>query len=330
MSGPLNWSVQLETGGASPDTLTDIVISADITLGLQQSNASATIVCTSPPYNIDVGQALYVYGQIGAGTPPILFNGLVQDIQIEGGGRTTILCTDHLARLKEDWNRDDRTYEDDDASAAIQNLVEASGIDVSLTSITAPAGWNVGTGEPLVLAKGDNPLSLVRQILEAYEDRWWIATYANGAVYAGPFAIGTAVGVYTYGSSPVLDCHIRTSLEGIYNAVHVEGKVYNDVPVVSDYAADSTYVPDPPKHRTLRISSPVIENPTRADLIAAARVITTPRTYGWAKMLLTPDLNPGLTAELNNGLTNVGLVVTSVRHHITETTAETEWEGEAP
>lgn len=269
---PLNWSVQLEPpGGGGAIDVTDTVISVSISLGIGQQ-AAATVNFRTWPTGINQNVPIYIYGQLGAGTPPILFNGFVDDTDYGLDEESlTVVCTDWLSRLTEAWTREVRTYTSEDSSAVVQNLVEASGVDVSLTDIQAPSGWTLGVAEPVTLELGDVPLDLIRKIDEA-EPLWTTFTASNGAVTRRPIALGTSVATYSFGSAPLLGGSMRYSLRDIYNAARVTGAVYNGVPVEEVYQASSSFIPNPPQYRTFALNSYLIEDPTRAATVAQALV----------------------------------------------------------
>lgn len=265
----LNWSVQLDDGDDVVD-VTDKVSKATISLGIGQQAAATVSFHTLPAINHNYG--VYIYAMLGSGTPPILFNGLADGLDYNlDDTRLEVTCTDWLARLNEEWSRDARTYTSQDSSAVIQNLVEASGVDVSLTDIQAPSGWTLGVAAPVVLQTGQTPLDLIRQIDEA-EPLWTTFTASNGAVTRRPIVRGTSAQTYDYGSSPLISGTVGYSLKGLYNAAKVTGAVYNGVPVEEVAQASSVHVPDPPQYRTIRLNSPLIEDPTRAATVAAALV----------------------------------------------------------
>lgn len=268
----LNWSVQLEPPGLGVVDVTDTVISASISLGIGQQ-AAATVEFHTWPTGINQNVPIYIYGMLGAGTPPILFNGFIDDTDYNiDEQRMTAVCTDWLSRLTEPWTREVRSYSSQDSSAVIQNLVEASGVDVSLTDIQAPSGWTLGAAEAVTLELGDTALDLIRKIDEA-EPLWTTFTASNGAVTRRPYAITTpAAATYTYGSAPLLGGSVRYSLRDIYNAARVTGAVYNGVPVEEIYQTTISYIPDPPKYRTKALNSYLIEDPTRAATVAQTLV----------------------------------------------------------
>ena len=324
----LNLSVQTDlTGGGSATDVTDLVQSVSISLGIDQQ-AAATIQFVDIPTNLNNGRPLYIYGQLGAGTPPVLFNGLVDDIDYDAGGPLTVTCTEYLSRLNERWTKEVRTYSSQDSSAVIQNLVEASGIDVSLTDIQAPSGWLLGVAAPVTLALGDVPLDLVRAIDEA-EPLWVTFTGANGAVKRRPIALTTPVASFTYGSAPVLAMNWGYSMRGLYNAARVTGAVYSGVPVEEVYQAASAFVPDPPQYRTKELRSYLIEDPTRAQTVAQALVAyyNAPPARLRLRCTLTPGIDPADTITTDWG---GDAFVTQVTHTISATEAVTEFQGVQP
>ena len=322
----LNWSVQLDPG--TPDDITAIVLSVDVSHGTEQQNSSATIVCTEYPDSFDFRQPIYIYASLSGGTPPIIFNGECIGIKSNHAGQYTITATDYLARLKFPWSKDTRTYTSDDASAVKQNLVEASGIDVSLTDIQAPAGWTIGVGEDVLLEPGDTPLELIQAIDDAMP-YWRTWTRPNGAIRSRPIEIGTSVATFTRGVAPVVEMEWEDTIEGIVNACKVIGAVYNDVPVEAIYQQTTSYIPDPPKYVTETFQSRLIEDPTQALVVATARVGFTNTLQARGRVLTTlrEDIEPGDTITLDDpsgyvNVSNTKAWVTSVRHSIPACTTE--------
>lgn len=310
----LNWSVQLDPDGSSPATITDICLGVEISLGTDQENASCIATFSEYPSGADVRQYLYVYGTLDGGSPPILFNGEVASIRWQPLTDTTILeCTDYMARLKFPWSKEDRSYDNEDASSVKQNLVEASGIDASLTHIEAPAGWDIGVSVPVTLVAGDTPLELIRLIDESMP-LWKTYTRSNGAIYSEPMATGSAVATYSFGSAPLIDVETTYTLDGLINACKVIGATYNDVPVEEIYQAASGYVPDPPEYITKVLQSYLIEDPTRAAQVAedVVTALNGPRYLVSARVALAPEVQPGLTVNVDG----TDYYVTSVKHSI--------------
>lgn len=324
----LNWSVQLDPG--SPVTITGIVVAADVDLTTEGGGrASATIVCTEYPDDFGWRVPLYIYASREGGTPPIVFNGECMSIKGDGRGRFVITATDYLARLDFPWSKEVRSYTAEDASAVRQNLVEASGIDPSLTDIQAPAGWDVGVVNPVLLNEGDSPAALIQE-LDRAQPLWRTWTRPNGAIKSAPVAIGTSVKTYTRGSAPVIEMEWDDQItDGIVNACKVVGALYNDVPVEALYQASSPYIPDPPEYVTEVLQSYLIEDPTRAAFVAE-EVVTFKNTLqanGRVLVALDPEVEPGDTITLDDpdgyvSVANTKAWITAIRHSIPACTTE--------
>lgn len=324
----LNWSVQLDPG--TEDDITAIVLSADVTLTTEgDGHAEATVVCSAYPDSFGWRTPIYIYATRDGGTPPIIFNGECMSIKGDGRGRFTITATDYLSRLDLPWSKEVRTYTAEDASAVRQNLVEASGIDVSLTDIQAPAGWDVGVVEPVILGEGDRPGELLRE-LDRAQPLWRTWTRPNGAIRSRPVELGASVKTYTRGSAPVIEMEWDDQItDGIINACKVTGAIYNGVPVEALYQASSIYIPDPPGYITEPLQSYLIEDPTRAAFVAEAVVTfkNTLQANGRVLVTLDPDVEPGDTVTLDDpdgyvSVANTDVWVTGIRHSIPACTTE--------
>jgi hypothetical protein len=59
----------------------DLWESITVTLGTEQDNGAATVVCSELPGDASIARDLLIYGDIASGTPPILFNGEIVGLE---------------------------------------------------------------------------------------------------------------------------------------------------------------------------------------------------------------------------------------------------------
>lgn len=323
----INVDVQLDAG--TPTSIGSLWESLTVTLGTNQDNGAATVVCTSLPSGAAESVLLYIYADIASGTPPILFNGEIAGIEWDNSSRVTLLGQDAYARLRYPWgNTVDRTYTNQDDAAVIQNLVEAMGVSPSLTSIQSST-WSIGVVNDIVLRKGDVPLEVIRKIDEAAQ----YATYtrSNGAIYRRPITIGSSAATFTRGTNIITSRRSRTR-QGAYNRAIVRGISIAGIPVEGQYsaAAGTGVIPTPPEFITKQIYNEIIEDNTKALAVATAlvgrynKLQETIEVTTW----LMPSIEPGQTATVTDStldLSSVTLYITGVTHRISRSGAFTDF-----
>lgn len=337
-------SVQIDTGPFGSPSITDIsadLVSADVDLSMDADNGAATVKLRQLNGAIVENVRIYIYFDNFGGTPTLIFNGYVTGISWNADATYTLNCQDVMYRLRAPWTRDDRTYTAVTEGSVVQNLVEASGIDASLTFIV-DTGWTIGVASDVVLHGGttitdtgaagpcDVPLDLIRKIDEA-TPLYRTYTRGNGAVYRTQRVVNASGPIlYTDGTpgsdNAAWNVERRRDLGAIKNSIKINGATIADVPIESIAQATSAYIPDPPKYQSLEIDSYLIEDQTHADAVSAALLaeynqrlnvvtFTTPLDY---------TLNPGTTITVNSatrGLSNVDMLVISVHHSISGPTA---------
>lgn len=323
-------SVQIDNGFDTPVDVADTVISVRTSHGVDLDAAACTVRLSIYPNDVDLRYRVYVYARIDGGTldDAILFNGEISDIVVYKDNTVDLICTDYLSRLSYEWSDTDRIYESEDSSAVVQNLVEASGIDVSLTDIQAPSGWTVGVASPVVLATGDTPRALIRALDEA-EPFWRTWTRPNGAIRRRPLPVvasESSVASLVY-ATDIIDITWHYSLDGMYNAARVTGATYNDVPIEELYQSGTGgYVPDPPKYFTTTLQSYLIEDPTRAQSVAQTLADNLFNTmyHGSATIPLRHDIEPGDVITIDDCGPFGTCFVATIEHQIPECTTTME------
>lgn len=334
----IDLSVQLDTAVFPSHSLHDIsstVVSADVDLGVDIDNGAAAVRLTAMPASAALNVRLYIYI-----SSVLIFNGFVVDLVRNADRTVSLLCTDYMARLRNPWSKDDRTYTSATEGSVVQNLVEASGIDVSLTHIE-DALWTIGVSQDVVLHGGtpdlitgaqgtcDVPLDLIRKIDEATP---LYVTYAagNGAVYRRQWTDRTSVATFADGTGGNLwDLEVRGPLTTIRNACKVIGLTIADVPTTSLYQATNPLIDDPPKYITHTVTTSLIEDGTQADAVTLAYVTeenAVKHTAVWLAAIRN-DIDPADTLTLSSSdysITSQAVRVVHLHHHIDGQTATTQ------
>lgn len=343
-SKSLELAVQLDTAtfpASSTVDITSTVISVDVDLGVDQDNGTAIIHLTEMPAAADFNIRVYVYA--GTSGTALIFNGFIGEdgMTTHENGTATLTCVDAMSRLKNGWSRDDRTYTSATDSSVIQNLVEASGIDASLTSIEA-SGWIIGVVQDVVLHGGtedpltgdpgpcDVPLDLIRKIDEATP---LYVTFSTGAgvVTRRPWEVDTPVADLSDGSGGnAWAIENVLSLKKTYNACKVIGLTIAGVPTTALSQFAITEITDPPKYRTRSINNSLIEDVTQAQFVADAYVDYESRAFRaiTATTYIRNDINPANTVFISQGADQYDALVSHVHHHIDGETAITTVQAE--
>jgi len=272
-------SLQLDTGVFPAHVLTDITsdfINGTIDLGIDIDNASAQITAKRWNATAQHEVRLYVYYD---GT--LLFNGFIADIKGGSGKAVQYVCQGIMSRLRVGWTNGDRTYINVTEQSVIQNLIEASGIDASLTSI-AGTSWLIGVVNPVVLHGGlinpltgdpgtsDVPLDLIRRIDEATP---LYVTYegGNGAVTRRAWVNRSSVKNFDDFVNAWNVAWIY-SAKDLRNACKVTGATIAGLPLSSLNQVTNSLVFDPPKYKTHTVNNSLIEDQTHADFVSNAYV----------------------------------------------------------
>lgn len=239
-------------------------IEASSSLGVDQDHGEATITVASLS-GIAERQTVQIWAGFDGDTARI-FNGEVVGRGWSINGRPQIYCQDILARLKRKWGGEERVYAGQTDYATVQNLVEASGVDSSLTSIEG-SGTLLGVAQEIVLKPGDAPLQLIRAIDEA-SGLYKTFTRANGAVYRRPVVLGTSAKTFSQGDN-ILDGSRRSDATNVVNSVIVRGLEYQAILIEATAQASSPYVPYPFDYNSQTITTNLIETTEDAETVAA-------------------------------------------------------------
>jgi hypothetical protein len=328
----LAFAVQLDTATFPASSTVDItatVISCDVDVGVDQDNGTAILKLTEMPADADFNIRVYVYA--GTSGTALIFNGFIGEdgMTTHPDGTATLTCVDAMSRLKNGWSRDDRVYTAATDASVIQNLVEASGIDASLTSIEA-SGWTIGVVQDVVLQGGtedpltgdpgpcDVPLDLIRRIDEATP---LYVTYSagNGAIYRRPWELDMPVATLEDGAGGnAWDIDGVRTLKKTYNACKVIGLPIVGIPTTSLSQITIPEIPDPPAYRTRTVNNPLIEDQTHADAVSAAYVDYEARVFRLltATTVIRNDIDPADTVVIIQAGQDYDAIVSHIHHHI--------------
>lgn len=347
-SKSLELTVQLDTAtfpASSTVDITSTVISVDVDLGVDQDNGTANIKLTTMPAAADFNIRVYVYA--GTSGTALIFNGFIADdgMTTHPDGTATLTCVDAMWRLRTPWSKDDRTYTAATDSSVVQNLVEASGIDASLTHIEA-SGWTIGVIQDVILHGGiedpltgdpgpcDVPLDLIRRIDEATP---LFVTYSagDGAVYRRPWQLDMPVATLSDGTGGnSWDIENVLTLKKTQNACKVIGLAIVGIPTTALSQLTIVEIPDPPKYRTRPINNPLIEDTTHATFVADTYVDWEARPFRMLTVTtyIRNDIDPADTVIIESDATSnsYDALVSHIHHHIDGETAITTIQAEHP
>jgi hypothetical protein len=252
----VNLSVTI--GGVSVDAL-----EARVRHGIDQSNGQATVVLDSEPANLE--GAIVVINAGYNGVTEQIFYGSASGVTWDWWPRgVAIDCRDRMERLRYEWGGTERTYTSTTEGSVIQNLVEAMGIDSSVTSIV-DTGMTVGVVEAVRFQRGANFLNWIREI----DNLCGAATFtrSDGAIYRRVVDTDTTDYTYTQGTN-ILSIKRNRALDGIYNGVQVDGLTYEGLTVTAFVGTANSDIPSPPGTVALKVQSNYVETNARATICA--------------------------------------------------------------
>jgi hypothetical protein len=310
----------------------------EIDLGVDSDNGSARVTLTSLPADATEGRRLYIYGD---GT--LIFNG---EIAIGGTAwnaddTVTLSCVDALFKLRNAWGGPDRTYDsgsgDTDTSTA-QNVVEASGIDASLTSIQGE-GRLIGTAQDVVIYGGNigidgNPtqstvmIEFLRKLDASVIPNHATFTRGNGAVYRRPRTIGGSVATFTEGSN-AWGFDRQRQAGSIVNKWLVRGLTIATIPTEAEASAANAYLVAPWEYNQQTRESYLVDDPTWAQDLADWLLSDTNgrlNVVTWTSVLnnQTDILGSTVTATSSvRDLSSQDVYVTTIKHAVNSKTAVT-------
>lgn len=321
--------------------ITDYLLSLDIDLGTETDNGSATINLISLPGAVAEGLRIYIYGD---GT--LIFNGFLPD----GGttwnedGTVTLSCVDALFKLRLPYAGIDRTYDsgsgDTDTNVA-QNVVEAAGVDASLTSIMGE-GRPIGTAQDVIIkgagvdvdgnpSRADSLMEFLRLLDTSVIPNYATFTRGNGAVYRRAKTIGSSVA--SFSTSNAWAFSRRRQPGSIINKWLVKGLPIADIPTEAEASASNSYLVFPWEYNGSEFSSYLVDDPIWAQDLADWLLSDTNgrlNVVSWTTTMDNQTDNLGATATVTSarhGLSSQLVYVTGKRTHVDRQTAVTSFVG---
>lgn len=328
------YAIQVDAGVFPASIITDITdylapAAFETDGGTDTDNGSATVALTSLPAEAIEGRRLYIYGD-----GVLLFNGWI----VEGGtswnedGTVTLACVDALFKLRLPYGGIDRQYDsgsgDTDTNVA-QNIVEAGGIDATLTSIQGE-DRPIGTAQDIII-KGagvdlDGNPSAADSLMEFLRllDRSVIPNHAtftrpNGAVYRRPREIGSSVA--TFSISNAWSFARRRQPGSIVNKWLVKGKPIGVATTEAEASDTNTFLVAPWEYNGDTRESYLVDDPTWAQDLADWLLSDTNgrlNVVSWTSTLNTQTDILGSTVTLTSArhdLSSQLAYVTGVQHH---------------
>ncbi len=313
------------------------VIAVQTNVGRKQKNATALLHCLGLPPGADADD-VQVYVSTGGGAELIFRGDYHSRAYSFYPGVVTVACTGLKARMKKKWGGPDRIYNPSlqpDEGGIIQNLVEATGIPASRTSIES-TGWVMGVIEDVIIKNGDS----FEAWIDTVDEMAGMVTYdgSDGALYRrdnDPTATGNSVISLVEGQNVLSARRQRGGPETVVNQCTVTGLTYEDAEIVQEYSAGSSVLDafQPPElagyKQGVTIKSDLIETDPKA-LSIATQIVTrgNRRDDGLEiQMVLTPGIRPGdgaLVLLPSCGVTSATQVlILDVKHDIQGITGTT-------
>jgi hypothetical protein len=299
------------------------VIGVDVSMGLSQANAEATVHFKTRPSFAEEKKPIEIWAVIN-GKPEIIFKGVLTGIAWEYfPGVVTLEARDKLSRLRQKWGGPDREYSSQDSAAVVQNAVEAWGIASSETSIESSGEWTLGTVDPVILASGQPFWPFVEEVdrLEGYKTYTDRAGVIRRGRVSGNVGVGSAF-AYSQGQN-ILRCKRRRSNIDIINYCQIKGIVYQGYAIggegVAEAWADNPFVDDPPRFQGPTIQSNLVEDNVTA-LAFARRMVADgnrrPETYE-LEVFGNPKLSPRMVIGIAHDEVETGsgrFVIDRIQH----------------
>ena len=222
--------------------------------------------------------------------------------------------------------------------------MEASGIDVSLTSIQ-DAGITLGVSEDIVIRGGnidpfnpdqvqpsDNMLEAIRKIDQSVYPNH--ATFETGAgvVTRRPREVAGSSSV-SFSQSNAWGWTRDEDVNAIRNHIMARGKTIADVPLQSEASDTNIYLLDPWLYNHEEIDAYYLENDTDTQALADWALATWNGILydvGWTTLVDTSDLLCA-TADVTSAICELSaelVLIKHIRHHIDRSGATTTFTGE--
>jgi len=298
----------------------------DVTMGLSQVNATATITGVDRPSGAEEGREVEVWIGLG-GSPDLIFKGEVSGLTWRHyPGEVPVQARDVFARTRMAWGGEDREYTDQDDAAIIRNLLEAMGIGSDEANIES-SGWTLGTVLPVVARAGQPFFSLIERIDRLAGYRTFTNRDGNILRRRVSGDVGAGSG-WTYEEGVnIISCERQRRTEGIVNRAVVTGLTFEGLliggPGVAEAQADNPFIPDPPRYVTEELQDDLIEDDAKAREVAARIVGDKNRRPEVFRVTVpfNPRIQPLSIVKIIHDVLEVGsgsrFVVDQVQHHVT-------------
>lgn len=263
----------------------------------------------------------------------LLFNGEVlephYDLPASAPYPNTLIGTGYMSRLSKKWGNGVYSYDTQTAGAVETNLIEKSGIDVSL-HVVVDSGRNIGSvGNELWLRDGtpqgidpnagtqDVPLNLIRDLLKL--DLYYIAARSNGAIYINAMATDTPVATIGQGS-PLRSFSWRPGNPNeIKNKWLIKGFEDEGFAFVGSASATSIWLPAPFEFNADGFQSFLLESDIDCQAVADAYLAYWNRLIPECTFEVDGNLaiQPGTTVNFTvpkKGLASTDFFITQVTH----------------
>lgn len=303
------------------------VYGADVSLGLSQVNARATLLFTSRPPRADEGASCEVWAGYNGKTAQLFKGEIVERAWDYAPGVVSVGARDLLARTRLNWAGADRTYTNEDDAAVIRNLLEAMGIPSTVARIVS-SEWTLAVAQDLIAKKGEAFWRTIAEIDELAGYKTY--TTSDGVIHrerVSALAAGTASFEYQKGIN-IIRARRTISLDGIANFISVDGLEYEDVPCHAEAVDLNPYIPTPPGTIAKSVQSDLIETPTKAQEIANRMLYDNNRRPEGMELEVfgNPLLQPRMTLHVVHSDLEVGdayLLIDSVSHSIRKSSYRT-------
>lgn len=348
------FSVQIDRAVFPDHDILDITayyLSIDTDHGVYQDNGTVSIACFSEPPDVVDRYRLYV-----SINERLIFNGEITGARWNEDGTFTIIGQGPLAKLRHNWGGVDRVYNPGEMStdfSVVQNLVEASGVDATLTDITG-VGLAIGVSQdfvihggsldPITLAKTstDNMIDAVRLVDRSTVPNHVTYDDTRGVVCRRQLTIATTPSMTfsdSGGGDEICWNVTRTrDVNAIINKTLISGLTIAGVPLQAESSAPNTYLPFPWEYNNEEFHTELLD--VLGDVQALADWIVEWKNgrlneVSWTSRLLERDGNDvdflattQYVTSTKRNLSSQKVFVTKIRHHIDRSTAITTFTGE--
>lgn len=294
-------------------------VSFSVSLSVDATNGSAQCVLHPGEDTGSAGDTFVI--QVDGGN---IFNGRVYDTGLNEQGAPAVVAIDALAALRHPYQGEDRVYSssatpgpsDDTDGEIVQNLLEAAGVPVDLTSIE-DSYTPIGILRELRIVSGEDLMRYIRLLDQSVVPNFQTFGGADGAVQRRQRTIGTPLITLTATDILSVTMDAGEGIDSIRNGAVVRGYPSGVLIPVGEYTASNALVGDTPQVETL--DTFFVETQAAADdlaewIVGQKNGILRRMTV---RALITSTQCLGGTARVSSafyGLSNHDFYVTDVTH----------------